>query len=67
MKQIIKYLNRTSRDVLSNVKKLLTKAKHSGQLSVSLSIGIPPFVSIRFGYILNLKADNENARRANAN
>ncbi|MCR9059444.1 trans-acting factor B [uncultured Roseibium sp.] len=67
MKQLIKFLNRTSRDVLSNVKKRLTKAKHSGQLSISLSVGIPPFVSVRFGYILNLKADNENAQKAQAN
>lgn len=64
MKQLITYLRRTGRRVSDFLKRLLGKATHEGRLRIGITVGIPPFVSITFGYDLTFsgKADNDNAR-----
>lgn len=64
MKQIITYLRRTGRRVSDFLKRLLGKATHEGRLRNGITLGIPPFVSITFGYDMKFagKADNDNAR-----
>jgi len=44
---------------------LLGKATHEGRLRIGITVGIPPFVSITFGYDAKFarKADNDNAKR----
>ncbi|SHN17046.1 hypothetical protein [Roseibium suaedae] len=64
MKKIFSYLKRTSRDVFAYFGKLLKKGRSNGQFSISVTIGLPPFVSIRFGYNVDLKSDNDNAKAA---
>lgn len=65
MKQIITYLRRTGRRVSDFLKRLLGKATHEGRLRIGITVGIPPFVSITFGYDAKFtrKADNDNAKR----
>lgn len=65
MKQIITYLRRTGRRVSDFLKRLLGKATHEGRLRIGITVGIPPFVSITFGYDVKFtpKADNDNAKR----
>ncbi|WP_099868029.1 trans-acting factor B [Pararhizobium haloflavum] len=64
MKQIITYLRRTGRRVSDYLKRLLGKATHEGRLRIGITVGIPPFVSITFGYDVKFsgKADNDNTK-----
>lgn len=65
MKQIITYLRRTGHRVSDFLKRLLGKATHEGRLRIGITVGIPLFVSITFGYDAKFapKADNDNAKR----
>ncbi|EFO28774.1 putative trans-acting factor B [Roseibium sp. TrichSKD4] len=65
MKQTIEYLNRTSRRVIGYLGKLIAKLKHDGKLTISLTLSVPPFVRISFGYSASFskQADNDNEKR----
>ncbi|WP_084177029.1 hypothetical protein [Labrenzia sp. DG1229] len=62
MKKIFSYLKRTSRNVFAYFGKLLKKGRSNGQFSISVAIGLPPFVSIRFGYSVKPQSDNDNTK-----
>lgn len=64
MKKIFSYLNRTSRNVFAYFGKLLKKGRSNGQFSISVSVGLPPFVRVRFGYSVKLQSDNDNTKSA---
>lgn len=66
MKQIIKYLSRTSRRVFNYLGRLIAKLKHDGKLTISVTVSVPPVVRISFGYSASFKAkaDNDNGKAA---